>query len=101
VNGRICYGLHNILPYSSGGYATRAHGVASALNKAGFEVIAVTRPGFPFDTKGEVSPEAAPLTDHINGVQYVRIPQFVVPLGRRSLSIFLKPPMKLKSDYKR
>ena len=74
VRGRICYVLHNSLPYSSGGYATRTHGVASGLNKAGFEVIALTRPGFPSDTKPEVVPEAVPLFDVIDGVQYARIP---------------------------
>ncbi len=32
IPGRICYVLHNSLPYSSGGYATRAQGVSSGLS---------------------------------------------------------------------
>ncbi|WP_202804709.1 hypothetical protein, partial [Novosphingobium sp. B-7] len=28
VPGRICYMLHNSLPYATGGYATRTHGLA-------------------------------------------------------------------------
>jgi hypothetical protein len=29
VPGRVCYMLHNSLPYATGGYATRTHGLAS------------------------------------------------------------------------
>src|SRR5690606_32228079 len=47
----ICYFLHNSLPYSSGGYATRAQGVAYGIKQAGFDVTLVTRPGFPMDVK--------------------------------------------------
>jgi glycosyltransferase involved in cell wall biosynthesis len=88
VEGRICYVLHNSLPYSSGGYATRSHGVSSGLNKVGFEVIALTRPGFPSDTKPEVAPETVPLNDVIDGVQYARIPlplrkSIACPSGRK------------------
>jgi glycosyltransferase involved in cell wall biosynthesis/polysaccharide pyruvyl transferase WcaK-like protein len=50
VPERVCYVLHNSLPYASGGYASRSHGVASGLRDSGFEVVAVTRPGFPHDT---------------------------------------------------
>lgn len=42
----VCYFLHNSLPYASGGYATRARGVAQGLTAHGFAVDICTRPGF-------------------------------------------------------
>ncbi|MDE5832798.1 MAG: glycosyltransferase family 4 protein [Desulfovibrio sp.] len=74
VKGRICYILHNSLPYSTGGYATRSAGVAAGLRDAGREVVAITRPGYlrsiraaykaeDFDPEGRV----------IAGTRYVNI----------------------------
>ncbi|OYD21129.1 glycosyltransferase [Oceanimonas baumannii] len=48
------YFLHSSLPYFSGGYATRAHGLANALIKKGLDVRAYTRPNFPYDVKKEI-----------------------------------------------
>ena len=42
---RVCYVLHNSLPYSSGGYATRAQGIALGFQEAGYDVVCMTRPG--------------------------------------------------------
>jgi glycosyltransferase involved in cell wall biosynthesis/polysaccharide pyruvyl transferase WcaK-like protein/SAM-dependent methyltransferase len=72
VSGRVCYVLHNSLPYASGGYATRGHGVATGLARAGHEVIAITRPGFPIDTKRGLRPEDIPGSDEIDGIRYIR-----------------------------
>lgn len=69
---RICYILHNSLPFSSGGYATRSHGVACGLQKSGFEVIVVTRPGYP----GDIIPnfkETEHSGDLLDGIAYQRI----------------------------
>ncbi len=72
VPGRICYILHNSLPYSSGGYGTRSQGVAGSLQAAGHELVVLTRPGFPLDIKPElVASDVAP-EDVIDGVRYVR-----------------------------
>lgn len=71
ITGCICYVLHNSLPYSSGGYATRAHGLAQGLNKEGYEVIAMTRPGFPADTIS-IEPDAIAGEEIIDGVRYIR-----------------------------
>lgn len=73
VDGRIAYVLHNSLPYSSGGYATRSHGVATALSEAGESVVCVTRPGFPLDMKQELAPVDVPAVDVIDGVPYQRV----------------------------
>lgn len=43
------YLLHNSLPETSNGYATRSHGLLAGLVRAGWDVDAITRPGFPFD----------------------------------------------------
>ncbi|MBE2241747.1 MAG: glycosyltransferase [Burkholderiaceae bacterium] len=73
IANRICYVLHNSLPYSSGGYATRAQGVSGGLKAAGYEVVTVTRPGFPIDTKPELRGTVIPLEDQIDGDRFVRI----------------------------
>ncbi len=72
VPGRLAYVLHNSLPYSSGGYATRAQGLALGLQAAGLEVVALSRPGFPRDTKPELLDAALPAEDVIEGVRYLR-----------------------------
>jgi glycosyltransferase involved in cell wall biosynthesis/SAM-dependent methyltransferase len=73
VQGRLCYVLHNSLPYSSGGYATRAHGVAKGLRQAGVDVVAVTRSGFPYDTNRTLKGCKLPDFDIIDGVKYGRL----------------------------
>lgn len=72
VKGRILYFLHNSLPYSSGGYATRGHGLLQGMRKIGYDMICVTRPGFPNDTI-TIAPEDVPPLDVIDGVPYHRI----------------------------
>jgi glycosyltransferase involved in cell wall biosynthesis len=72
VANRICYVLHNTLPYSSGGYATRSHGVAGGLKDAGWDVIVLSRPGFPLDIKEGMTVANTPVRDTIDGIDYVR-----------------------------
>ncbi len=72
VDNRICYMLHNSLPFSSGGYATRSHGVATGLRDAGFDVIVMTRPGFPQDTVAGLEDQTLPETEEIDGIVYFR-----------------------------
>ena len=69
---RLAYVLHNTLPYSSGGYATRSHGVASGLMGAGQEVVCMSRPGYPLDIRPELAPADVYLVDRIDGVVYQR-----------------------------
>lgn len=72
VPRRIAYVLHNSLPYSSGGYGTRSHGVAGGIRDARYEVVVLTRPGFPLDIKPELSAADVPAEDVIDGIRYVR-----------------------------
>ncbi len=70
IDKRVCYVLHNSLPYASGGYATRAHGLSKGLKAAGYDVFALTRPGFPADT---IEIDMENISDHeIDGIRYLR-----------------------------
>ena len=72
IKGRLAYVLHNSLPFSSGGYATRAQGLAKGLVAHGHEVIAFTRPGYPFDVSKGLDPKDVPEVQSIDGITYVR-----------------------------
>lgn len=72
VKTRVCYILHNSLPFSTGGYATRAHGIATGIQKNGLDVICVTRPGFPVEENADSINHVNPF-DFIDGIPYVRI----------------------------
>lgn len=73
VYKRICYFLHNSFPYSSGGYATRAHGLATALHEKGYDVLATTRPGFPLDNVEDLDESNVVEAEVIDGVTYCRL----------------------------
>ncbi|MFD4993635.1 glycosyltransferase [Cellulosimicrobium cellulans] len=66
------YLLHNSLPYSSAGYATRSHGLLRQLSTE-WDMRAVTRLGFPFDTPGHDELERISGVDVIDGVTYSRL----------------------------
>jgi glycosyltransferase involved in cell wall biosynthesis len=70
----VFYLLHNSLPYMSAGYASRTHGLLSALVERGRRVQGVTRPGFPYDTLDDPSLRIAD-HDTIDDVNYLRIGQ--------------------------
>lgn len=70
---RVCYILHNSLPYSSGGYATRAQGVAEGFKKTGRQVVCITRPGYPLDIKANIKDCEVSYSNYINGIEYRRI----------------------------
>ncbi|SEM11505.1 glycosyltransferase family 4 protein [Halomonas daqiaonensis] len=73
-NKKICYVLNNSLPHSTLGYAIRSQCVAECLTEKGFQVVGVTRPGFPLDAGlGFNSEMDSPLVDHVNGVEYHRL----------------------------
>ena len=76
--GRICYVLHNALPFSSGGYATRAQGLACGMRNAGLDPVCITRPGFPFDVAGMNAPETQsmePSVREVEGIPYHMLPK--------------------------
>lgn len=73
IKNRIYYVLHNSLPFTSGGYATRAHGLAQSLNNLGMEVCVVTRPGYPLDITGDINRDSVLRSEVIDRVNYSRI----------------------------
>ena len=72
---RVLYVLHNTLPHSSGGYATRGHGMAKALSRAGVDVVCISRPGYPHDIPGDHSGKQIPSQDVVDGIVYHRLPE--------------------------
>lgn len=75
IKDRICYVLHNSLPYASGGYATRAHGVANGLSGLGYEVFGINRPGYPFDINKKFRTEDLDLEVKVDNVTYLHTPE--------------------------
>lgn len=80
-DGRVLYFVHNALPYSTGGYANRSHGIARGLATAGYEVVVISRTGFPTD----VDIARTGSEQIIEGVSYVLSGQ---NLGRSSPDYF-------------
>ena len=46
---RTLYLLHNSLPFDSGGYASRSHGLLCGVQQNGWDIRAVSRLGYPLD----------------------------------------------------
>ena len=49
VSGKLLYIAASALPYHISGYTTRTQALLSALSRADGQVVAVTRPGYPWD----------------------------------------------------
>jgi len=64
--------LSQSLPHRSGGYATRTHGVLTALRSRGWDVAAITRLGFPYFRWPQDDPRIVPSEDVVDGVPYMR-----------------------------
>ena len=69
---RIVYVLHNSLPFNSGGYAARAHGLMRGVAELGWDVHVVTRAGYPHD-RGIVPEDEHPDLEIIDGITYHRM----------------------------
>jgi len=70
----ILYLLHNTLPYHSGGYATRAHGLMEGTNKdSDFKMQGVSRLGYPKDILKLDSDDEIPENEKIDDILYHRL----------------------------
>lgn len=72
--GAVLSVLAQSLPHRSGGYATRSHGIITGLKGLGWDMLATTRLGFPYDfwkAKGDWS--TVEDRDVVDGVTYRRI----------------------------
>lgn len=65
---RVLCVTHASVPYQTGGYAIRAHGILSQLRQHKVDIKAVTRPGFPD------GPLTAESRETIDDVEYLHIP---------------------------
>ncbi|SDS15559.1 Glycosyltransferase involved in cell wall bisynthesis [Jiangella sp. DSM 45060] len=65
--------LSQSLPARSGGYATRSHGVLTAMAARGYRMNAVTRLGFPYDRWSAADTRTVPAQDVVDGIAYDRL----------------------------
>ena len=49
IKNRVCYCINYSLPQTLCGYTTRSHSMAKAIQAAGFDLITITKPGYPYD----------------------------------------------------
>ena len=82
------YLLHNSLPYKSGGYATRTHGLLSGMKALGHPIVGVTRPGFPSTTGSFSQRRNIEAVDVIDNIRYERLISQAKVLPRRDLDAF-------------
>ncbi|HSO89602.1 MAG TPA: glycosyltransferase WbuB, partial [Arthrobacter sp.] len=69
VPGRVLHLLTNSLPHTTSGYAQRSHSMLLAQQEAGWDVLAVTRLGYPV----QVGKLLASTCDVVDGVRYRRL----------------------------
>jgi len=87
VPNRFVYLLHNSLPFSSGGYATRAHGLITALKANGLDPVVFTRPGYPYDLVPGTDANNAPAQHPVDEVVYGRLKEPFMHGNPRSLYV--------------
>lgn len=68
----VLYAVTNSLPHTASGYAQRTHSLLGAIEAQGWDVHAVTRPGYPV----QVGKLLARGTDVVDGIPYHRILPF-------------------------
>ena len=69
VPGRLLHLLTNSLPHTASGYAQRSHSIMAAQQQEGWDVLAVTRLGYPV----QVGKLGAGSSDVVDGVRYRRL----------------------------
>jgi glycosyltransferase involved in cell wall biosynthesis len=69
VPGRVLHFLTNSLPHTGSGYAQRGHSILTAQRDAGWDVLAVTRLGYPV----QVGKIFASEQDVVDGITYQRM----------------------------
>lgn len=69
VGGRVLHLLTNSLPHTASGYAQRSHSILTAQRALGWDVLAVTRLGYPV----QVGKLLARPSDVVDGVRYHRL----------------------------
>ncbi|MDA8615535.1 glycosyltransferase family 4 protein [Candidatus Poseidoniales archaeon] len=88
IPNRVLYVLHNSLPYNSGGYATRGHGLMCGVKKMGWDVHVTTRRGYPHDRKGMDDLPIDPL-QVVDGIPYHRLIELERGYGQINIASYL------------
>ena len=65
--------LAQSLPHRSGGYATRSHGILTGLQGLGWDMLAATRLGFPYDFWGQGDKREVEPFDVVDTMTYRRL----------------------------
>ena len=65
--------LAQSLPHRSGGYATRSHGILTGLQGLGWDMLATTRLGFPYDFWGAGDKRVVEEQDVVDSMTYRRL----------------------------
>ncbi|MDJ0351357.1 glycosyltransferase family 4 protein [Pseudarthrobacter sp. PH31-O2] len=69
LRGRVLHLLTNSLPHTESGYAQRSHSIMVAQQEEGWDVLAVTRIGYPV----QIGKLSAASIDVVDGVRYRRL----------------------------
>ena len=86
---RVLYVLHNSLPYNSGGYAARGHGLMCGVKAMGWDVQVITRRGYPHDRKG-MSDLSTDGLQVIDDVPYHRLIELERGYGQINIASYLE-----------
>jgi len=87
VDKKVFYLLHNRLPYNSGGYATRSHGLLTGVSEFGWIMNGVSRLGYPEDKMPEKKSIAM---DTVENIDYHRLSNANIGLGKLPLKEYLE-----------
>jgi len=86
-NHKIFYLLHNRLPYNSGGYATRTHGLLTNIAMYGWDIQGVSRLGYPDDKIPNANSRDK---DIVDGISYHRLQNGNIGLGKLPMTEYLQ-----------
>jgi glycosyltransferase involved in cell wall biosynthesis len=86
IPGKVFYMLHNRLPYNSGGYATRSHGLLTGVSQFGWDMHGVSRLGYPWDKMPE---KLSSEVDNIDDIYYHSLKNGEIGLGKLPIKEYL------------
>lgn len=97
VPGRVLHLLTNSLPHTSSGYAQRSHSILLAQKESGWDVLAVTRLGYPV----QVGKLLARTNDVVDGIRYHRLlPAMLAPSMDARLQQQAEELLRLALEFK-
>ena len=100
ISGRVLYMLHNSLPYESGGYATRSHGLLCGVRQSGWDIQAITRLAYPLDLTKHHG-KTIPSISEVDGVTYHRLHPNDVGYGDMPLREYIQTYAENLHEYVR